>query len=293
MDDRPSGNISTGPAIIKRHIMKTWIAVLAASLWILGADAANAAKGETLVEFFANQGCAVGPSTRLLARDAGFSDDAIEALLSKADGDDETVRTGGWIVLPPALCRIRPPEVRSEIRIDDPEVKALTTPMDVYSEFNETGCFLGGSPLMDRVQETRGWSAEKANSEYLRFIAENLRSGDLAFYSDDILRTPPNFQILTGDCADVPEIDDIRRSQKLRDQHFGPLIRADAPDADCGSGEGPSYHFLEQAKKRTNGKITNAWIGIEVQMMAIGGGWFEGTSVTQKGNPRPPICHFD
>lgn len=268
--------------------MRVLISIAAACLSMTGA-AAN----EALADFVAAQGCAIGPATRALAGNAGFAEEAIDALAAQADGEAGTVRTGDWIVLPPSLCSIRPPEVRSEIGLGDPELKALTSRIDAYAESGERGCFIDGPALMERVQETRGWDADKANQEYLRFLAENLRSGDLAFYKNDPLSTPVGFQVLTGDCADVPEIDAIQRSQALRDREFDDLIRADAANVVCGQDEAPSYHFMNLVQERTGSENTNAWMHFEVRMMAMGGGWYVGNSATQKGTPRPPLCRFE
>lgn len=258
-----------------------------------GVPGAKAAANEALADFVAAQGCAIGPATRILAGNVGLDAAAIDALAAQAEGEEGTVRTGDWIVLPPSLCSIRPPEVRSEIRLSDPEVKALTSRIDAYAESGDRGCFIDGLTIMERVQETRGWDADKANQEYLRFLAENLRSGDLAFYKNDPLSTPVGFQVLTGDCADVPEIDAIQHSQVLRDREFDNLIRADAANVVCGQDDAPSYNFMNLAQERTGGENTNAWMFFEVRTMAMGGGWYFGNSATQKGAPRPPLCRFE
>ncbi|MBK1623973.1 hypothetical protein [Afifella marina] len=273
--------------------MNAKIAVIPVFMLIAGMGIANAAPKQDLVDFFVEQGCAIGPLTRAVARSAGFSNADIDALVAEADDTAETIRTGDWIVLPTSLCRISPPDVRSEIRLDDPEVQAVTTSIDAYAEYDEIGCFLSGQEITERVQETRGWGQEKAFREYLRFLAENLRSHDITFYSDDMLKTPPGFQVLTGDCADVPNIEDIRRSQVLRDQEFDTLVRADSREVVCLRDDAPSYRFMELAEKLTGGENSNVFMSFEVKLMALGGGWFVGTSATQKGAPRPPLCRFE
>lgn len=153
-----------------------YIAALCVSL--AGHSVATAVESSTLEDFIADQGCAIGPSTRIWAAGAGFSNEDIDALVIRADSEADTVRTGDWIVLPPALCTIRPPNVRSQIAIDDPEVMEVTSAINAFAEWGEHGCFIGPE-LMDRVQETRDWDVETANREYLRFLAENLANGNL------------------------------------------------------------------------------------------------------------------
>lgn len=271
--------------------MKVLIAIVAI-LSMAVAARGNAAPIEPLVDFLAPQGCAIGPATRSLAKDAGFGEAAIDALVARADGEAGTVRTGGWIVLPPGLCRIRPPEARSAIRLGDPEVTSLTSRIDPRAEPADRGCFLAGPPLVDRVRETRGWDREKANREYLRFLSENLRAGDLTFYRDDPLSTPIGFQILTDECAEVPAIAQIRHSQAVRDREFDALIRADASNVACGRDDSPSYRFMDLVRKRTGEENRNAWLFFEVRMMVIGGDWYEGTTAARRGLPRPPLCQF-
>ena len=262
------------------------------TLLIVSGSAAEAKTG-TLIDIMAAQGCAIGPPTRLLATQAGFGDDAIDALVAEADAMAGTIRTGEWVVLPSSLCRIQPPEIRSEIRIDDPEVKTLTSAIDEYAEFGDRGCFLDGTELMERLQRTRGWDVERAYLEYIRFLAENLRTGDLAFYESDPISTPPGFQILTGSCADVPEIDAIRHSQALRNREFDTLVREDAPNVVCGKDSSPSHLFRQIVQERIGGANKNAWLSAEVTFIAIGAGWYFGSGATQKGTPRPPLCYFE
>lgn len=269
------------------------VAIGVALTLLIGIGLGATAEREPVIDFMVAQGCAVGPATRGLASDAGFRKDEIDALIAQADAVAGTFRTKDWIVLPSSLCRIRPPEVRSEIRIDDTEVEALTSAIDAYAEFGDHGCFLDGSGLMQRTQETRGWNLERAHLEYVRFIAENLRTGDLAFYKNDPLSTPAGFQILTGPCADVPEIGAIRHSQALRDREFDTLIRSDAPNVVCGRDSSPSYLFREIVQKRIGSENTNAWLSAEVNFIAIGAGWYMGSGATRKGIPRPPLCHFE
>ncbi|MBK1622066.1 hypothetical protein [Afifella marina] len=265
------------------------LAIAAISLVVAGAASAGGAQRATIADILAAEGCAIGPHTEQRVSAAGLDVAALDAMVADAEKDAQTVRTGGWIVLPTSLCKIRPPAVRSEIRLDDPEVVALTTAIDAYADLGDRGCFIDGPAIMERVQATRGWDADKAMIEYVRFIAENLRSGDLAFYQASPFHTPPGFQILTGDCADVPEIEAIRQSQAARDREFDALIREDAPKVDCTNDTSPSYEFMASTHER---KIPNAWTFFEVKVMTIGAGWYEGTNATQMGSPRPPLCRY-
>jgi hypothetical protein len=42
----------------------------------------------------------------------------------------------------------------------------------------------------------------------------------------------------------------------------------------------------------SGGRVENAWLGLELQIIVLGLGWQEGASLTERGTPRPPVCHF-
>lgn len=270
---------------------RSFLAVLV--LLAVGLSSGRAAMGGEVDAFLVGQGCAIGPGTIALAAEAGVGAAAIEDLLAEADGSSETIRTGDWIVLPSSLCTLRVPDVASRVRMDDPEVKSVTSGIDEFAEYGDYGCFLAGEGLARRLEMTRGWEADTANREYLRFLAENLGNGNLAFYKDTPLSTPAGIQVLTGDCADVPNIDAIRASQALRDRFFDRLIRQDAAQVACETEDFPSLEFADRVARETKGKNTNAWLFAELRFISMGAGWYEGLSATEKGRPRPPLCHFE
>lgn len=67
---------------------------------LMSSGSVATAKAETLIDIMAAQGCAVGSSTRLLANESGYANDAIDALVAEAGAAAETIRTGEWVVLP-------------------------------------------------------------------------------------------------------------------------------------------------------------------------------------------------
>lgn len=247
-----------------------------------------------LVSFFANQGCAIGPSTREAAVSAGFTPEAINELTKEARADGATVQTGEWLVLSPLICQLLPPTITSEIRLTDPEVIRAISEIDVYAATGDPGCFLDGSLIYNDVQVTRGWDSDKANIEYLRFLGASFLSGDLAFYSDSPLRTPPGPVVTTGECADIPLMPEIKPNHALMIKHFASLVTTSAAKTLCENGAGAlMLEWNNAASDLTDDKVTNAWIGFEIQLIAMGAGWFEGASATNKGTPRPPLCHYD
>ena len=249
---------------------------------------------DSLLEFFAGQGCAIGPTTRAAAIAAGYNAHEIDLLGARAWPDSGTVWTRGWLVLPPSICQIRVPEVNNLIQLSDPEVIASLSAPDAYTSQGEPGCFLSADILQEQVQKTRNWDEDTAFVEYLRFLSASLISGDLAFYSDSPLKTPAGFIVATGECANIPLMPAIKRNHELMIKHFGAFIRANAANTICeygGSIMGAGWH--EIADTLTDGKNTNAWLSFEYQIIAMGAGWYEDISYTNHGMPRPPLCHYE
>ncbi|SFB10972.1 hypothetical protein SAMN03159496_01919 [Rhizobium sp. NFR07] len=267
-----------------------YITFAAISLLSVPALAAAEEKPASIEDFFAGQGCAIGPATYDAAIRAGFEPEAIDRLKEKARADEKTVITGDWLVLSPQACTIRIPKIESAIRLGDPEVVKSTSAKDAYSADGDPGCFLVGS-VYEEVITTRGWFPDIANLEYIRFLAEGIASGTLSFYSPDPLRTPPGVMITSGECADVPSMADVRRSHALLVEHFDTFVRAYLND-DCEKGGMAMIEVGDMTKKLGGESRVNAWTFFEVEMIARGAGWWEGMGAKEKGAPRPPMCHY-
>ncbi|MFN4128088.1 hypothetical protein [Pannonibacter indicus] len=197
-------------------------------------------------------------------------------------------------MIAPGLCEIRLPSVTSEIRVSDAEVTQNLSAIDAYAGEGAPGCYLDGSGLQNALMVSRRWDREKVNLEYLRFLSASLVAGELTFYSASNPRTPPGFAVTTGQCGDIPQMPEIRRSHDLLIQHFGALIRADAAgEATCEGGGVPSWKFDEVSQKVMGETGPNAWLGFEIRIIAMGAGWYDGMTATSKGEPRPPLCRYE
>ncbi|RJE88203.1 hypothetical protein [Paracoccus onubensis] len=247
-----------------------------------------------LLEFFERQGCTIGPESRQAARDAGFAAEEIDELAAAALMQDQASQEGSWLVLSSGICRIRPPELTSAASLTDPDVIRHFTRKDEYASQGEPGCFLVGDALREDWQQARGWDPEKAYQEYMNLLGASVISGELSLYSDDPIHTPPGIILMTGDCADIPEMPDIRRSQRAMLAYFDELVRESAARVDCGeTGEFFSYELPQIAMDLSDGKITNAFIFMDMMFVTMAAGWTEGSSLTEKGKARPPLCHLE
>lgn len=264
---------------------------LASSLFA-GMISAAAAQPASLAGFIADQACAIGPQTRAAAIAAGHDAKAVDALIASARQNSKTVQTGQWLVLASEQCRIKPPVVASAIKLSDPEVRVSVSSPNVPTADGEVGCFLDTSRLFQELRRTRSWDEERLHQEYLRMLGASIVSGELSFYSSDPLWTPM-FQLTTGDCAKLPHMADVQRSHENLIALFDPLIRANAVNVECSRRASPLTHELHEiARTLSKGAITNAWAGMEIKLIAMGAGWYEGISAKEPGTPRPPLCHY-
>lgn len=275
-----------------RHVLLVLALLLASALaWRAVSPPVRQDKLAEALDFFAGQGCAIGPSTIAAARQAGVAQAAIRALSREADSRPQTIRTGDWLVLPPGMCRMRMPEITSEISLDDPEVIASIGTIDEFAAEGIRGCFLDPEGLMDRLRTGRGWEAGRAYDAYRRLIAGSLARGEAAFFSTDPLTLPRQIQFVTGDCgAGLDHIDLIRQDHAFATANFDPLIRSVAAGALC-DGSAPEVYDLYNAEGVT-GETPNMWLNFQMPVILKGAGWYEGFTLNEDGIPRPPLCTY-
>lgn len=277
-----------------RNMTRAWQTLEVLAIAVSLTTTPVSADDKPIKDFFAAQGCAIGPSTIAAAIVNGIDHATIEGYAATARTDPNTVKTGNWLVLSPEACEIRPPVVTSEIRMSDPEVIQNLSAVDAYAKDGNAGCFLNGQGLVKTLETSRGWNDDKAYLEYLRFLSASIVSGELSFYSPDPLRTPVGFVATSGACARIPQMPDIARSHDLLIRHFDALIRADAAgEAVCESYGVPSWKFREVAEQVIGDRAPNAWLGLEIRFIAMGAGWFDDVTATSKGRPRPPLCRYE
>ena len=107
------------------------------------------------------------------------------------------------------------------------------------------------------------------------------------------IATPMGFAATIGMCAAIPLIAEIKQAHTVLVEHFDALVRASGEDLICENGARVSIMRLRDvANELSGGKNTNAWIGFEVNIIAMGAGWYDGMSGTELGIPRPPLCHY-
>lgn len=275
-----------------KHLMSRRIGPALVGL-LLVAGPASADDQAALIEFFAGQGCAIGPSTRDAAIAAGFTAGDVDALAAAEAGREGAVASGDWLVMAPQICRMRLPEISGELSLSDADVAAAFSAPDAYLDQDSPGCFLTG-PLLDDLPAARGWDADKAADEYYRLLARSIISGELTFYSDSPLLTPMGFQLTSGACGDAAPMDEIRRSHEFLLQNFDPIMRTMQAENSCEPGR---YTGLISDINLVpgNGEGTgtdNAWIGLEATVIGQAAGWYEGQTATEKGTPRPPLCQY-
>jgi hypothetical protein len=252
------------------------------------------ASSDAVKSFLAVNGCAIGPLTVEFAVAQKVDRQAFESYVNIVRAQPGTEKTGDWLVLPRDVCTIQPPVIVSEIKITDPEVIESLSDINAYAGEGDIGCYLDPDKLTNRLVVTRMWTFDKVQQEYVRFLGASIIAGDLSFYSPNPLRTPPGSIATRGVCADTPDMPEIRRNHGLLLKHFGEMLRADvaAGEAICETGSAPSWKMQEMIEMITAGQSSNAWMSFEVKIIALAAGWYDGTSSSSQGTPRPPMCRY-
>ena len=261
--------------------------------------AGTAQADPALLDFMGGQGCTFGADSRAAAISAGFEDADIDALIEGALSDGTARRQGDYVVLNESLCKIRLPNINSPYSVTSPEIVAITSTIDAFSADGFAGCF-----LQDPIAHFDVMKSGKHGAgffDYVEFVAANLISGDITFFGKSSLSTPLGFQVATGDCAKVPQIEGIRRSHSFLVAGFGPMIRRMGAENLCSDRGRPTVSQIDGLVRLqggdpdasdSQGPEANAWLWMEIVMISVASGWYGGMNSTQKGNPRPPLCHY-
>lgn len=198
-----------------------------------------------------------------------------------------------WLVLGPEICTIRPPEIIAAVQPDDPDLRAHFLAPDAYADQGGPGCFLYARRWRRAVQEKYGWDDDRAMLEYMRMAGAAFVSGQMTFYSADPDVVPQGFQLMTGECGNIPAQPAIRQSHDFLIGNFDTLVRFAGEITDCVSGAAPDHALLQlMIGTLSDHKGSNAWLSMELQMIAVGAGWYELPAATTRGTPRPPFCHY-
>jgi hypothetical protein len=276
-----------------------------AALAVLSVAGTPAVADTELLAFMGGQGCTFGPASRAAAEATGFSADTIGALVAQSLSDGTAVQQGEYVVLGEAVCTIRLPDIRSAYSVSSPEIAAITSAVDAHASDGMPGCFVvGASELFDKMN---GGVPGAGFSEHIAFIAAGLMAGDLRFYSPSILQTPIAFQSLAGACAEVPDIPVLRDSHVALTTGFGEYVRALGAAMPCAGASSGDLPFEQSVMARFTATIQgvdpnvpledqpriNAWLWYEYDLIGMAAGWHEGMTGTDRGTPRPPLCHYD
>jgi hypothetical protein len=277
-----------------RHYICRALQVLGLALLMCIFALPSRANSDAVKNFLAVNGCAIGPLIVEVAVAQKIDRKAFEAYVNVKRAQPGAATTGEWLILPPDVCSIELPVINSEIKITDPEVIESLSDINAYAGEGDIGCYLDPDKLTNRLVVTRMWTFDKVQEEYVRFLGASIIAGDLSSYSPNPLRTPPGSIATRGACADTPAMPEIKRNHGLLLKHFGEMLRADvaAGEAICEMGSAPSWKMQEIIQKITDKQSSNAWMSFEIKLIALAAGWFEGTSSSSQGIPRPPLCRY-
>ncbi|WP_299692350.1 hypothetical protein [uncultured Tateyamaria sp.] len=239
-----------------------------------------------LSTYLGQQGCVIGPATAAQAKAEGFDAGQIAALSSRGQP-----LAGGHVLLAADICTITFPTVTGAPALTDPDVLRAFVSYDDGSGAVDPGCVLDRATFDDWMPLAKGWTEEETALAYGRMVAAGLISGDLRFYSDDILVTPPGLQLTSGRCAGLASAANLRATHDELVVWFDPFVRAVGPRTPCRNGvtflDGDGFGVPNDL---TGGTHKNAWLAFEIWLIAHGGGWYSFDGATDRGTPRPPAC---
>ena len=272
--------------LVRRLISLSTAALFGASAWAVNPDPG-------LVSLIAQDGCVIGPETRATARAEGFTTQAIDALVEHAMADPDSLREGAWLVVSSRLCQIPLPTLPGKRVVSDIELKVHVSAPDDWDAEGLPGCFLDSGGLGEHLRTFRGWDEATADRVHIRFLARSLIEGRLAFYSDSPLVTPPGFIVIDGSCDVSPTIPVARRENEILRTRFDTIIRAAALQKECEkAGSMIGAEIIKAARDASGQEVTNAWLGFQVDLIAMAAGWIEETPGSRRGTQRPPLCHY-
>lgn len=264
--------------------------------------ASPAAADERTFAFLGALGCTVSEASRDALADAGFLEPYTNAIIDDALMRGVARQYGSYVVLDESVCTIRLPEITSRFSVDDPEVRALAPFIrEEYSDGErirvEEECFLEDPARAFTL--FNGGAGPEGFNDFIAFIGAGIIAGDVRFYTTSPLVTPPGFQIVTGECAEVANIADIQASHAHIASHFGEYVRFVGANTVCGE---PVTHEAGVFTAEMQGydmdvdisdqPPVNAMLQFEFLFITMAAGWHAGMTGTDRGTPRPPLCHY-
>lgn len=264
---------------------------------------------QSLVDFMGGHGCTFTPARDVATRDAGFDPYEVNRLIETSLANGTARDEGGYIVLGREICTIRLPDIQSDFAATDPFIRRATTDFDHFHELYKDDALYDGEDLFGCfLQNPLGAFDVRAGGEpgagfddYIAYMAAGIIAGDVRFYSPSPLQTPFSSQIMAGPgCDTVPNAAFVAASHPYLLSGFGEFVRQIGEGTSCNDGReyiNPMLIAVEiqgadltpDAPEDPN---INAWLGAEWDIITRAAGWHEGMTGSQRGEPRPPLCHY-
>ncbi|PID36205.1 MAG: hypothetical protein CR993_05900 [Rhodobacterales bacterium] len=266
---------------------------------LLGAPAARAMPPD-YAGFLGGYGCTLAADVLVAAEQGGLDPAALRAAVEAYLEQGQARREGVFVVLDAEVCQIRLPKIDSPWSVSDPEIVAVTTPIDHFAEeFGEYGCFL--TALGEEFESWhRAGRPDTDFRDYIRFLASGILSGEIRFFGPEPFFTPVGFQVMAGECARVPNAAEIARSHTfLTDANFDEYIRAVGAGTSCDARMIDPNAAMITARQQgaadgsEPAQEINAWQWFEMDFIAMAAGWRVGMTWREKGQLRPPLCHYE
>ncbi len=282
------------------------LAILAASFFttpvLAGPDWDATSEQLAVLEFLGGQGCTLGDDSFAAAMANELDLEILKLTSLSAQATGQAAAQGNYLVFDASICTIELPDIQTTLAVGSPEIRAIAPYIrDEYEYAGETtvneGCFL--TDAVDVFTVRASGDLDRGTADYLDFLAAGIISGELRFFSPNPLATPLGFQSFAGDCANAPNMPTVTPSHDFIASHFGRYVRAIGEMSECGEPVSASALSIAAEFQGQSGDIFgdpdptfNAWLFFEYELITMAAGWHEGLSGSERGSPRPPLCHY-
>lgn len=243
-------------------------------------------------ELLTRQACAIGPENAEVFKNAGLSDRDILFRTTKAVSQQKAYLDGLWVVWKSEFCIIRPPKIALPFSMQEAWTASTFLRGRADEGDDPNACFLNVPEFRRALGQRFGWNSEQSFVAYLQFFAAGISDGTVRFYSEDVLHTPRGVLVRGRErCGPLKNAEALDASHAQLIAHFDPLLRGLGLETRC---DGSRFQTLGAVSQLDLQQLleanSNADLGFEVFVIAVGSGWPIGVSETERGRLRPPLC---
>lgn len=189
-----------------------------------------------------------------------------------------------------------PPKIESDWSFTDPDIAVrIYNPAEKYADEADeypVGCYFNIAYNIEEIGKVRGQTPDEAWHSYARLLAAGFISGELAMYGEDVFAVPYGMRFLGPPCPYLEGKERIDQSRQYMLDNFDEILRRAGAQGKCTNPTSLVDGFQPQMEPLNNAGLKNVWFFMEMFFISVAAGWHEGSSATEKGLPRPPLCRY-